>query len=384
MQATVKYLLTEQAQRAAIAATGQAIARQQTITVDIQPGDLGYCSVNADGSLEVYPNTFWRALAAAGWAHSGGIPGAPALNPDVLGDIRRGLAALEAAYVDACAIASKYVLDTPAVAGRPDSGNEVQVPYTVLPKSAVLSVHPRINNLWDSYGIKPVDLSQTAQDAMAARYAANIQAAIDLFMNTPDQRLPEPSYAGQAITIGQVMVRQADAGYAGLVEEITRRNDADKALKAAKEAEIENSKRACIENWLATSWVAGETGAEIREQYAEGLLSRKELVALIAADALGKLPDAAAYDDDFCNATSCPCGSGEVETLPRQLYGAWRAIKADLPAGYTVEFTRVRECWQGTERANYSDETAGPVMYFARITVPYGPFRFERTVRIGK
>ena len=40
MQATVTYLLSEQAQRAQMAATGQPVARTQTMTIELTPGDL--------------------------------------------------------------------------------------------------------------------------------------------------------------------------------------------------------------------------------------------------------------------------------------------------------------------------------------------------------
>ena len=53
MQATITYLLTEQAQRAQMVATGQPVARKQTVTIEVPTEDLQYYDIAADGSITV-------------------------------------------------------------------------------------------------------------------------------------------------------------------------------------------------------------------------------------------------------------------------------------------------------------------------------------------
>jgi hypothetical protein len=50
MQATITYLLTEQAQRAQMAATGQPVARKQSKTVEITTDDLAILDIDGDGN----------------------------------------------------------------------------------------------------------------------------------------------------------------------------------------------------------------------------------------------------------------------------------------------------------------------------------------------
>jgi len=50
MQATITYLLTEKAQRAQMAATGQPVARKQSKTVEITTDDLEILDIDADGN----------------------------------------------------------------------------------------------------------------------------------------------------------------------------------------------------------------------------------------------------------------------------------------------------------------------------------------------
>ncbi|MGB7602106.1 MAG: hypothetical protein WBM24_17490, partial [Candidatus Sulfotelmatobacter sp.] len=54
MQATITYQITEQAQRAAMAATGQPVTRKQTVTEQIDNGLVNHhlATVKSDGSIE--------------------------------------------------------------------------------------------------------------------------------------------------------------------------------------------------------------------------------------------------------------------------------------------------------------------------------------------
>jgi hypothetical protein len=53
MQATITFLLSEQAQRAAMVATGQPVTRKQSITIDVAAEDLQYYPIASDGSITV-------------------------------------------------------------------------------------------------------------------------------------------------------------------------------------------------------------------------------------------------------------------------------------------------------------------------------------------
>ena len=84
MQATITYLLTEQAQRAQMAATGQPVARKQVKTVEITADQLPLLAMAEDGtpyldisrSLEILskagenPANHAAALALTGWPRS--------------------------------------------------------------------------------------------------------------------------------------------------------------------------------------------------------------------------------------------------------------------------------------------------------------------------
>ena len=101
MQATVTYLLTEQAQRAQMAATGQPAARKQTMTIEVTADDLPLCKVAEDGTLSIdTAHEHEPALIAAGWRKANPVE-SQIYAPDVLGDIRAGNVILDAAYADA-------------------------------------------------------------------------------------------------------------------------------------------------------------------------------------------------------------------------------------------------------------------------------------------
>jgi len=65
MQATITYRLTEQAQRAQMAATGRPVARKQTITVEVPTEDLGLMQVTETGELylDLGPDNEQKVLA---------------------------------------------------------------------------------------------------------------------------------------------------------------------------------------------------------------------------------------------------------------------------------------------------------------------------------
>ncbi|HET9322040.1 MAG TPA: hypothetical protein VFO27_19755, partial [Bryobacteraceae bacterium] len=155
--------------------------------------------------------------------------------------------------------------------------------------------------------------------------------------------------------------------------ELKRRAEADVVAATAKE----KAKTAFI-----AEWIAGHADPETRQQFDDGLLCRKAAIALIADAALADLP-AAAPGYKICDSTSCKCGSKDLDCLPRSVYPVWKALKAKLPEGYTVEFSRVRECLKDED--DYlppGEDTAAAPVYLAKVTIPYGPFHFEREVKL--
>ena len=331
MQATITYLLTEQAQRAQMAATGQPVARKQTMTIDIATEDLALFPVHEDGTISVdltgYNGKWHNELAAAGWGPWNGGTGAAAITitPLLVQDLRRGMAILAEA--------------------------------------------------------------QAAKDALAAQNGehnrAITEAAYRAFLDDPAAR--QSLYHDPRV---QDLRSPADfypQQHAEFVTEIRHRNDADTASKKLADAAREQAKTDYI-----AAWIAEHADESTRAQFGDGLLCRSVALSMIAdaAFAAAGVPEAAEYDDDFCRNNDCPCGSKDLDCLPRSVYPAWQKIKAGLPEGCTVSFSRVRECLcSALERGEISPdeaETAGPAIYLAEIRMPHGPFVFERTVRLEK
>ena len=160
MQATITYLLTEQTQRAQMAATGQPVARKQTMTIDVPVEDLPLCKITETGeaSIELGWSKIWPALAAAGWERNGAATvSATAFAPDVIADIKRGQSALDAAYSLACANASQYVLDTPGeMMENPAGSYYVHVPRQILAANAeLLAIQPGLSLIHISEPTRP-------------------------------------------------------------------------------------------------------------------------------------------------------------------------------------------------------------------------------------
>ena len=386
MQATITYLLTEQAQRAQMAATGQPVARKQTMTVEVAAEDLVLCTVADDGTATIEPlrSDHRPALLAAGWSDDSMLS-ATTYAPDVIADIKRGNALLAGAYAGAIAATERYIAATPALSMEsPDHSYRIAVPFTALPKSPILHLHPRIENKWDSYGIYSTAIDETTQQLLRARAQAQRAewlmesgAAIDTFLADLAART-HPSYKRATITIGaNVPIGERHPRYGDLWTEAASRNAADEAAKNVAEAAKEQLKQDYIDAWIAKS---GD--AELQQQHADQLLCRKTVLALIAKEAFGDY--AAIPDPPRCRNSDCPCTDGFIECLPRKVYPAWKAIEQALP-GIEAKFSKVRDCLRGDEENGYGydGETAGPVYYTADLTLQVGPFQMERKVKLG-
>ena len=106
MNATITYLLTEQAQRAAMKATGTSVPQKMSVTVEITPEDLSLVEIDETGTpyLDLtqasgpYPQANWlkEAGAIAGIEGGGGRYGFKSPEPDILALLRAGWAKVEA------------------------------------------------------------------------------------------------------------------------------------------------------------------------------------------------------------------------------------------------------------------------------------------------
>lgn len=335
MQATITYELTEQAQRAAMMATGQSIARYQEMVIEVEPQDLELFPVDKKGEIKLsldgfHPPQAWAGpLHAAGWAavhHNGTGLEATVINPPLIEDYKRG--AVIVAEQDAAEAELK----------RQNGEHNLQV----------------------------------------------TEVAYQVFLQNPDAR------ADSARTlVGEDNLRTpADwwpADHTALAAEIKRREELDaaarraklKAEEAAKEAK-EAAKLKYIDAFVA------ECGGSLAEQHKAGLLARSEVVRMIA-DAVFEefgLPDHHALTT--CQDEACPCGTVSVDAIPPATYAAWLPIAKLLPEGATADFEKTRDCVRDEDgELEPGNDGAGKPYYTAFVRLTVGPFVFKRRIKIA-
>ncbi len=397
MQATITYLLTEQAQRDAMAATGQPVARKQSITVDVTAEDMTIMQVAEDGTpyldLSRRGNDSHKDWLLAANAvtdihvkDEGYLPHFLAPNPDVLALLRSGRVATRAATAAAVAKQQAEVEEREASCiarflgggeGMYRDGIRIYNPWG--PDIPV--THPRAHEI-----LAEIKRRQEDQAAAKSRKLAKIEQHVTAFLADPAARAvrldSDPCFWVELQTEAGVLRVEKDVYGAektkALGNEARRRMTADSAAK-------EQLKQDYIDQWIAE-----HADADTQQQHSEGLLCRKAAVNLIAGaafEAAGvpeKVPESSGTT---CEDTDCPCCDTVVDCVPRRVYPAWRAMKAKIPEGFAVEFRKRRDCLQADiERYGPADDnvaTAGPVYYVATVTMPHGPFTFERTVKLG-
>lgn len=123
-------------------------------------------------------------------------------------------------------------------------------------------------------------------------------------------------------------------------------------------------------------WVSRQNDADLRAGWVEGLICVDEVLALLKASVLDPIAPDVEITYTLCASSRCECGCAGARCLPRAVYSAWRALRAKLPAGSTCSFRRVRAC-----RGEGEEPT--PQFYVVVISVPCGPFTFEREVRLS-
>ena len=367
MQATITYLLTEQAQRAQMAATGQPVARKQVVVEELPLEFLAspYTAIAADGSITVDLTQTVR------------------LNER--GEVSRG---------------SNWTSIEPGLDAQPESG-------CAALRSLTAALAAKQASTAEKYRLRQSEIAERDQRENATRTAAREarratdQQLIDAFLADPAARavhidIGTPYWVDLGSDDNRVRIHKdvmgADAIVA-LVRVARQRNDADAAAKEALKA-------AAIDAFVAASgdaWLIG--------QHKEGLLCRKTIISRMATAALDAcgLP-AACPDPIVCNNRECPCEDSTVDCIPPAIYRTWKAFT--LPEGSKVEFYRVRNCFQlyidhrdgtssaaedcGDERFRWAPhhqpleagETAGPTEYHAVVTIPSGPFQFTRRVKL--
>lgn len=362
MQATITYLLTEQAQREQMVATGQPVARKQTVTVEVPAEDIPLFSLREDGTLyldyapEAYEATnegfkLWsfslphtqelaEAGCAIGWEKEGNsrrrqIPLITDAKADIVALIKQGRQTLLARQADADR--KKAQEEDLARANGEHNRRQAEIAY----RAFVADPSARSSDWYDA-----------------------------IRKMVPDLRSPANWWP------------EAHEEFAA---EIKRRNTADAEAKKATEEAKEEAKARFI-----AEWIAAHADEDTKQQFTDGLLSRSAALSLIAGaafEAAGVPKAAAKYDDSFCSDRDCPCGQANLDYLPRSIYPTWKTIKAGLPEGFTVKFQEIRECLKQKMEAygidDENQETAGEPIYLATITMPHGPFQLERTIQLN-
>jgi hypothetical protein len=340
MQATITYLLTEQAQRDAIRATGSQVRRRQTRTINVGPDDLDLFPIDANGFIELDLTGSiagqWREpLKAAGWAPDGhtGIASNQFDFP-FIEDYRRGLALLAAR-----------------------------------------------------------DAEQKALEEANGQYnQALTERAFQHFLNDPNTRASERISDMVEDLTGEELKAPASwfpSDHAGFVSEIKRRRALEEEARkaAARAKEDAEAAKAKFKTEYIDNWIAQVGSAEIKKQHEDGLLARADALRLIADREFEFLAIPPAHKVHLCQDEECPCGNEGVDGLPPAVYTGWAAQLLDLipdGIGATVEFEKSRDCLRDPDGYHEPDnDGAGKPYYTALIKLPLGPFVFQRRVKIS-
>ena len=347
MQATITYLLTEQAQRAQMAATGQPVARKQTIQIEVAAADLDLFPVNSDGLIVADLNDSWNSVRRT--LELGGLTvDAPEKLSEIPAALRRGLAKRA----------------------------------ELAQQEAELLIANGAHN-------------RAQTDLAYAAFVADPSARGDGWSNGPrklvtDVRSPADWWPEQ---------------HNLLVSEIERRNAADRAAAEAAKVAKEAEKQAYMDAWIVELTpemlyvpLPGEPGSpnnlrtlrnakdaekQFKQQYADGLLCREIVTGLIADAAFAAVEVGPAFAWSTCRNSGCPCGKSELACIPRHTYTNWASIKAKLPEGYTVQFLDVRPC-PGEDFYCTDDSYTIKSVVCAKISIPCGPFTFTRTIELDE
>jgi hypothetical protein len=352
MTATITYLLSRQGQQAHLAATGIAAPRQQTKTIEVNADDLDLLDIDDAGNA-------YLALTARPYDLRGrSAEAAVAITRawDILGSTK--VPEIASIDTDILALVRGNTAEHDREVAEQKAKQEAEVAEQM---AACAKVDGRIAAILDALG-----------DDTDPYYPLNNlirDSGLGFYVRDNPGYLPLATAANKRLEIrydAYQYARKAEA-------------DKEKAEKEKAEKEREKAKEAYI-----AAWIPAHADWTVREQFAEGLLSRQAALDVIAEDAFKNLPAEASYNGDFCDETDCPCGTKDLRSIPTSRYPVWREVKGKLPEGYKVGFFRVRECLH--EEQSYDgcvdEQRARKARYFALVTIPYGPFQFERRIEL--
>lgn len=137
-------------------------------------------------------------------------------------------------------------------------------------------------------------------------------------------------------------------------------------------------------------WISQQPDDRLRQRFADGLLSQLDAGNLIAAAVLDDLlgPACEYHVCDDCSRRHSladlqyDCEKWETHHLPADICPAWNALEANLPEGTEWKFYELFACL--LKRLEKPNDGVGKWIYVAKLTVPVGPFRFERTILLGQ
>jgi hypothetical protein len=338
MQATITYLLTEQAQRAQMAATGQPVARKQTTTVDVTAEQLPLLAISDDGLpyLDLTTSLKDARVGCNRYAISA-LTGWPTYN-----------------HSEVYALIGEYGVDILAAIAARYAERDAKA----TAKKAEEDARADLERANGEYNRQQAEIGYRA-------FLADPNARISFFSNDylgVDWRTPANWWP---------------ARHDEWKAEACRRNDADAAAKKAADKAREEVKSAAI-----TAWVSEHGTASQRARLADGLLPRSEILNAMAAQAFASagVPDPIEYRS--CDDTNCPCGSEVIHSLNEAAYATWAPIKAALPGRSKATFCLVTECPPRDSYGDIPDEPELDRHTAAIITIPAGPFRFEREIEL--
>ena len=328
MTAKITYLLTEQAQRDAMGATGQPVARQQTIEAEIPTTDLDLFAIGGDGtpSLDMTVNSHRHLnVLREGWCASPYQWGSLQTYESLVGALRAAYAT-RAAAKEAAAAAEQAKIQA-----------EVKYDYTLA------------DNL----------------DALQAT------GKNDWVRRTPDTHTDPVHPRSLSIPSHMPLARTALAAYYDRWDE---QRTAEAAAATAAEEVKEQAKLAAIATWVR------DYGTLLQQaRHADGLLPRAEATRLMADWVMASYSVPPEDDRQVCTERECPCSELEVTSLSESAYEVWADVRAKLPGNHTVTFWCVKECPPADEYGNRDESTTG-THTAAYITIPYGPFQFTRQI----
>jgi hypothetical protein len=259
--------------------------------------------------------------------------------------------------------------------------------FDSMPASGIAAVQSRMVQITETqaqlrteYQLHLIELRED-NEHRAAEKLLLVDKSVETILSDSSFRLRGLDYSQNAHGILLHLPEETHPRYAELIAELKRRDEQYHAEKMAIEAEkmaVEAEKFEFI-----SAWVANHGEEELRAQFADDLACRKTIVGLIANQTFAAvLVPEAVIVPDTCDDRECPCGDTSVDCLPRKVYGSWRKIKTALPAGFGVEFAKVRECLRHGENWDGTGESALPVYYTATISISRGPFTFTRRVKL--